>query len=285
MTVASDPLAGLDPSTAGAAAIIKAALAAWGLSTLYGKAVQLLKTGLSEDAVTIELEETPEFKTRFAGNETRRKAGLPVLSPGDYLQLEDTYRQVMRNYGLPTGFYDQPSDLANFIGSDVSPQELDARAKAAQHFVDNIADPAYKQVFQQYYGLTSGDAIAAVLDPKRALPLVQQQINAAGIGTAAGHQGLSVDKTRAEQLATLGVDESAAQKGYSTIGQVLPGTQQIASRYGLAYNQADAENEVLLGSSAAAEKRRKADDYEVASFDGSAGSASPRSFGSAAGGY
>jgi hypothetical protein len=55
-------------------------------------------------------------KRRFAGNQQRRKLGLPVLSPREYLETEAAYRQVMESAGLPRGFYDSPDDFSSWIG-------------------------------------------------------------------------------------------------------------------------------------------------------------------------
>ena len=87
----------------------------YGLGTLAPKITEYVQQGFSPDTVTLKLQETPEYKQRFAGNESRRKSGLSVLSPKEYLATEDAYRQIMRSTGLPKGFYDSPDDFSKFI--------------------------------------------------------------------------------------------------------------------------------------------------------------------------
>jgi hypothetical protein len=112
--------------------IINQQLQSWGLGSLGSAAADLIKQGLDANAVTIELGNTPEYKARFAANDTRIKNGLAALKPADYVSAENSYRQVLQQYGLPSGFYDSPKDFNDFIGKDVSPNELNTRAAAAQ---------------------------------------------------------------------------------------------------------------------------------------------------------
>ena len=41
----------------------------------------------------------------------------------EYLATERSYRQIMQEAGVPTGFYDQTSDFTKFLASDISPAE------------------------------------------------------------------------------------------------------------------------------------------------------------------
>ena len=109
----------------------------YGLNALAPKIKEFVQQGFTPDTVTLKLQETPEYKQRFIGNESRRKSGLSVLSPKEYLATEDAYRQIMRSTGLPKGFYDSPDDFSKFIESDVSPTELKQRVDLAQTAIDN----------------------------------------------------------------------------------------------------------------------------------------------------
>ncbi len=105
----------------------------YGLDSLAPKITEFIQMGYSPDTVTLKLQETPEYKQRFIGNESRRKAGLPVLNPAEYLSVEASYKKIMRDAELPAGFYDQPDDFGKFIGADVSPTELQERVSIANH--------------------------------------------------------------------------------------------------------------------------------------------------------
>ncbi len=80
----------------------------YGLGTLAPKITEYVQQGFSPDTVTLKLQETPEYKQRFIGNENRKKAGLQPLTPAEYISAEASYKKVMRDAQLPAGFYDQP---------------------------------------------------------------------------------------------------------------------------------------------------------------------------------
>jgi hypothetical protein len=232
--------------------------------------MKLIKQGLDDNAVLVQLQDTAAYKKRFAGNELRRKAGLTVLTPAEYVSTETAYKDVLRQNGLPKGFYDTADDLTNFIAGDVSPQELQTRAEAAQR-IWLSGNEDYKSVWKDYYGLSDGDAIASMLDPKTALPLIQQKVTSTQIGAAANRQGLDVDKSRAEFFAAHGVDEQAALKGYGDVAAELPDTANIAARFGQTFGQTDAENADILGLASAQRKKKDLFNSEAALFNGQSG--------------
>src|SRR5690242_18300662 len=120
-------------------AYLSSIFASYGLSSLAPAIKNFLTQGYGTDTVALLLQETPEYKQRFAANDARIKAGLPALSPAEYLSVESAYRQVMSAAGVPKGFYDQPSDFQKWIADDVSPTEIKGRVDAATDFI-NSAD-------------------------------------------------------------------------------------------------------------------------------------------------
>jgi hypothetical protein len=52
----------------------------YGLGSLASRIAEYLYQGYSQDTVSLMLKDSPEYKQRFAGNDARIKAGLPVLS-------------------------------------------------------------------------------------------------------------------------------------------------------------------------------------------------------------
>lgn len=272
------------PTQQSASALLRDMLTQWGIGELYKDAFSLIKQGLDENAVLIQLQNTDAYKKRFAGNELRRKAGLSVLSPAEYVATETSYKDVLRQNGLPAGFYDKSDDLTKFIANDVSPQELSQRAETAQRmWLSGNED--YKSVWRDYYGLSDGDAIASILDPKTALPIIQQKMTATQIGAAAQRQGLDVDKARSEFLTAQGIDEAAAQKGYAAVGAELSDTSNIAQRFGQSFTQTDAENADLLGLASAQRKKKDLFNSEASLFAQSSGSQSSSLSKSTAGSY
>lgn len=239
----------------------------WDLTSLGSDLRNLiLKGDTNTSTLSLALQQTDAYKQRFAGNEIRKANGLAVLSPGEYLAAERSYRQVLQAYGLPSGFYDQHSDFADFIGGDVSATELESRAKIA-HDQYLAAPDDVKNLWSQYFG-NKGDALAAILDPKVATQVIQDRGLQVQIGGAAAHNGLSVDQARAQQLQQGGVTADQAASGYKSIGQSLGTDQLIGQRFGTTFTQADEENDVLLNQADAAKKRALLYQQEQGLFKG-----------------
>jgi hypothetical protein len=200
----------------------------YGLGTLAPKIKEFVQQGFTPDTVTLKLQETPEYQQRFAGNTARKKAGLPVLTPREYLETESSYKQIMRTAGLPTGFYDDPSDFSTFIGVDVSPVELKSRVDIAAQTI-NGADPFFKQQLKEYYNVNDGDMIAYALDPNRALSLIERQAQTVQFGAEARRQGITAPKSMAETYTGLGVTQEQARQGFEQIAEILPTAQRLSS--------------------------------------------------------
>ena len=220
--------------------------------------------------VTDLLPTTTVYKQRFVANESRVKNGLAPLSPTAYLSAEKSYRAALKEAGLPAGFYDSSDDFAGFIGQDVSPYEIKLRADAAARAVNN-ADPAYTKALRDIYGIDAGMMTAFMLDPERALPLVEKQAKAVEFGTAAVKQGLQATKI-GEQFAERGPATGyTADQGYSAIAGILPVAQNLGQVYGETYDQATAEQEIFSGLESAKRKRQKLGQMETSTFSGQSG--------------
>lgn len=243
----------------------------YGLGTLAPKIYDYIKNGYSADTISILLQQTSEYKQRFAGNESRKNAGLPVLSPSEYLATEASYRQVMESAGLPAGFYDQPSDFTTWIGKNVSPTEIQSRVDLATQ-ATTLSNPSYRQALNQM-GISDNQLTAYFLDSTRALPTLQKSAATAAIGAEALQQGLTFDTQYAQQLATSGVTQGTARQGYAEIADTLGKYQSLSQIYGGEYNQRTAENAAFLGDAKAVEQQRKLVEREAANFGGSVGTA------------
>lgn len=241
----------------------------YGLGTLAPKIYDYIKNGYSADTISILLQQTDEYKQRFAGNESRKTAGLPVLSPSEYLATEASYRQIMESAGLPSGFYDQPSDFTTWIGKNVSPTEIQSRVDLATQ-ATTLSNPSYRQALNQM-GISDNQLTAYFLDPTRALPTLQKSAATAAIGAEALQQGLTFDTQYAQQLATSGVSQSTAHQGYAEIADTLDKYKTLANIYGGSYDQRTAENAAFLGDAAAVQQQRKLVGREAANFGGAVG--------------
>jgi hypothetical protein len=207
--------------------LLKTTLINWGLPTLVPTVQGYIDQGYSGETASLMIQSEPVYQQRFAGNVTRQKAGLPVLSPDEYLATESAYRQSMRAANLPTGFYDDPSDFSKFIAADVSPAELKSRVDAAALSINN-ADPYYTSSLSKLYGIDTGNMIAYALDPERALPLINKQVQAAQFGAEAARQGLQVTTPMAETYSgQLGVTQQQARQGFEQVAEILPTAQKL----------------------------------------------------------
>ena len=232
------------------------------------------------------------WQTRFAGNVTRIANGQSPLSPSEYIATEKSYQDIIQAAGLPKGFYDNSAHMAQLIGNDVAPTELQDRINTAAKSISN-ADPFYTSTLQQYYGLSASDMIAHALDPNTALPLLQRATAAATFGAAGARQNVSVDQATAAQYAALGVTQGQAEQGFQSIASALPTEQKLASIYGgtgTQFGSAGQQQANLTaatfggaGGAEAEQQLKKLQQQEVNAFSGSSGVDKNSLFGSTAG--
>lgn len=267
----SDYAAALKGASRDAFVALNDLFSSYGLGSLAPKIFDYIKSGYSADTISILLQDTAEYKQRFAGNAERVKNGLPVLSPAQYLATEQAYRQIFQQSGLPKSFYDSPQDFQNFIGQDISPTEVNSRVDLAKQ-ATALASPAYKQALNQM-GIDDGHLAAYFLDESKALPLVQKAAATAAIGAEALQRGFQFNQQDAQHLAEMGITGSQAASGYAQIGSQFGQLQSLASIYGGAWTQQMAEQATFVGGTAATQERERLMAQERGSFAGSAGGA------------
>ena len=260
-----------------------------GLSSLAGPLRSLFESGITDgESLRLALSQRPEYQTRFSANAKRIAAGLSALSPAEYIQLEDQYQNVMRNYGLPASYYTKDatgkqSGFDELLGGDVSATELEERLITAQDRVLKSNPEVLKALKDFYPDISNGDILAYTLDPKNALKDIQRKVTTAEIGGAAMQAGLNLGNTpearaayaaRAAELSAAGITKQQAQEGFQTVAEIAPRGSQLAEIYKQnPYTQTTAEAEVfgLAGSTEAARQRKKLTSLETAAFGGSSG--------------
>jgi len=264
-------------------ALLKDVFTQYGLAELATTLETLMKEGYEPEEATLALKTDVRYNApyikRFKGNETRRAAGLNVLSEAEYLALEDDYTKTLKSYGLESYFgidrTTKQSAMADVIGADISAIEFTDRVSTAVDRV-KMADPGTKSAFQQFYGIGEADLVQYFLDPKKALVNLKEKATAAEIGGAAIGQGLTATMTSAEDLARFGINRQQAQAGYADIGQDLPtagSLGRIYSESGVTYNQADAESATFKGLASAKRKKEQLKQLEEGQFSGKSGTA------------
>ncbi|HET6917609.1 MAG TPA: hypothetical protein VFH56_16100, partial [Acidimicrobiales bacterium] len=245
----------------------------YGLDSLAPKIAQYINAGMSESAIVASLRETPEYKQRFPGMEALKKQGYNAISEAQYLQLEDSYHQALQGAGLPKGFYDSPQDFVGFISNGVDPAELKQRADKAVDLANQV-DPTQRQLLSQMYGVGRGDIAAYLLDPKKAMPLLQKQLSTVGVASAAEHAGIHTDFGNAAHFQRLvdngiGVDQAAA--GYSQIAQEMDPLKNLANIWGGDWSLNAAEDATFFGNADAQRQKKRLIGQEQAAFSGASG--------------
>lgn len=243
----------------------------YNLGSLAPLIKRLAIEGATEATIMLRLQEEPLYQERFKANQSRIQKGLKVLTPSEYLTLEDDYRQVLRAYGLTQ--FDNDAYVSQFIANDISVSELSNRVVAAVQRVRN-ADPAVSAMLKNYYGISNNDLVAYVLDPNQQFQKIERQIAASEIGVAAGRQGFNIGVPVAEQLAAQGITQAEAQRGYATIADILPTAEKLSDIYGTTlegYGLAEGEQEIFNQLASAQRKRQRLTQREVAEFSGQSG--------------
>lgn len=262
-----DELAKLVGPQRDAAAALIGLFAQYGLQSLAARIIDMVKQGFSADTMTVMLEETPEYKRRFAANEVRVKKGLPKLSPREYIETERAYRQVMANAGFPPGFWDSTTDFQKHLENDMSPAELQERVQTWQTIAQS--DQAALDQLKRLYGLTANDYAAYLMDRTRAVPLLQKQARAVSFAAAGSRHGYTLDRALAERFGggAFNVTAEEAERGFSAIQEIQGDIDALGRLHKIGgYSVDEAVEEAFAGDAEAAKKRKKIVGAETATF-------------------
>ena len=271
-------------ATRDAFAMLQDLFNSYGLEGLAGEIKDYMEKGFTATEALIKLKTNPSgaYAKRFAGNFTRVKNGLNAISEAEYINLENSYANTLKSYGLgnmvSVNRDDNYKTFANYIAGDISAVEFKDRVSTVVTRVQN-ADPSIKATLKSFYPeISDADLVSYFLNPKENLPKLQEKVTASEIGAAAvgAGAGLTTNVNTATSLARYGVDQATAREGYSTIAGILPTAGKLGDIYGesgVQYGQAEGEAEVFMGRQDAASKRNRLASMERGSFSGSAGNA------------
>lgn len=169
---------------------------------------QLLDTSTSAGKIVDRL--IPELRLR-------REAGKTAMSIQEILSWRQMAAQTLRAAGMPSTFYDEPSDFADWIVADVDPAEFQERVGVAVDWAMNQPAEVRNQL-KALYGVDEGGIAAWALDPDRGLPALQRQGAAAAISGAASRTRFgALSRDEAERLASFGIDVGAARQGFGVL--------------------------------------------------------------------
>jgi len=255
---------------------LSALFANYGLESLASFINKRIMEDASEEMVLIELYEQPEYKLRFPGMGALR-AKKRTITEGEYMNIEKQMTQTARFFDLPKGFYDNPDDFGKLIGGEVSAKEYQDRLQVGQDLARSMSPGARAQL-QEFYNVGEGGVTAYVLDPERALALIQKQAKSAqfvGFGREKGFKLEGITAAQAEQLAgTEAYAKLSAQQLQTALGQAAQ-LRQTQSRLtgieGEVYNEGEALKAVIEGSPEAILASQQRAQREGARFGGGGG--------------
>lgn len=254
-------------------AILQQTLAQYGftgqdLSDLTAFVKNELIAGTGSPQIQLDLENTAQFARRFPAIIARRNAGLPPISPSDYVSLEQSYQELERGAGLTPGMFDA-QHWDSLIANDVSPTEYATRIN--QGYIASIQAPQdVKDSLFNYYGVGPGDLTSFWLDPAKSLPILQQRFAAAQIGGAATRTGFTgVAATQAERLAQLGITPDVAQTGFATLAKEAQLTGTLPGQAQTAMNPDDLLGAQFEGDAATQQELLRRQAEQKANFQGS----------------
>ena len=263
-------------------ALLKDVFASYGLEELAAQIEGYMREGIGTAQATIQLKQSQPYKDRFYGNELRLASGRNVINEAEYLDLENSYSETLKAYGLqdyfgtgvtPTERKNRQKEIAKVIGNDISAVEFKDRVSTSVDRV-KMADSGTKKAFQDFYGIGEADLVKYFLNPTQTLVALKEKATAAEIGGAAIGQNLPATMASAEELARYGINREQAQVGYSTIAQELPTAAKLGEIYsqeGITYGQTEAEQATFKGLASAKRKKEQLVSRETAAFQGSSG--------------
>jgi hypothetical protein len=214
------------------------------------------------------------FDQRFPGIRMRQEKGLAPISPAEYVDYEKNAYEYMHAAGLPSGFYDNKDDFTNLIANDVSLNELNTRV--TQGFAQvATAPPEVRDAFQHFFGAQGDSALASFfLDPDKALPALEKQVNIAQIGGAGLQQGLNFNLDRATQITDTGISDTQARQAFANIHNMDPLFTNTASESGsLTGEQQGVDAALNLDQGQAKKQIQDRLDQRNAEFNGGGGAA------------
>lgn len=263
-------LEGMPGQERDAYAALKTLFDSYNLGSLAPTILRYLQDGFGADTITVLLQQTPEYKARFAGNAARTAQGLQVLTPAEYLSTEASYKQLLRASGMDSSF-NTPAKFAEWIGNDVSPNELQERVNLASQATAQ-APPALTQYFASL-GIHAGDLAGYFLNDQKPLPQLQLKLQQAQIGAAGIQNNLNISAADSQRYAQQGVTYQQAQSAYQRIADILPTAQGLSQIYKrqAPVNQQTLESEFLGQSGQAQLSRERLGQQETAAFSGTGG--------------
>jgi hypothetical protein len=259
------------------------------LNTLVPEIKKFMTEGYSAEEASLMMPETTAYKQRFAGNEGRKKLGLPVYNPAQYLVAEQTYRDLFNQYNL--GELANKSTYDSLIGGAVSIDEAKARVDNVFNRIDKAPDALKAQLGNYLSAYGVGDPTKqrsqialALMQGTEGINQLDTNLRKANIRAGAAMSNVNVTEENVsqleKQLSTSGYSTeqigNIAKEAYGNVAETMPTIEKLAqiSKQDTAGLTEDLTAEAInaaTGVQLASQRRKKLQEQEQARFAAQSG--------------
>lgn len=220
--------------------------------------------GRSDAEILAELPFHPAVQEAFPELAASREAGQP-MALREIVEYRRATRQLFHSYGMPSGFYDDPSDFAGLIRNRWSVTQLERAVVEGFHRVASSSTEVREWAAREF-GASGDVALAMVfLDPTKGVERLVREAHMAEIGGTGARFGFDVSKAMADRLVSLGPDIDPA-RAFSQLARLRP---VLAGRLGERAIGDDEASSAVFGQDTAAIERRA--EATAASLSGGGG--------------
>ena len=270
-----------DENIRGAKAIIEGFLKKFGLGELTSIAMGWAESGMSSDAMLVELRYGPDptvrkvYDGRFPAMQARRNAGFREISEGEYLDFERGILQIASRAGIEADFLAGDArtmaedGVTALIGGDVSLAEWRDRVGIAEEAANSANDETIA-LLRSRYGFGQGDIVSSFLNPELTKNIVdaRREFGAAGLA--------------AQSQITLGPTQTFSQELSEDLQRMNVQQREVAARLSplqglttsLLYSgglSGDVLGGAAFGTTADASRVRRTQQGRAAQFSGDSG--------------
>lgn len=185
----------------------------------------------TEAELTLALEQTPEFRSRFAvifdmRDQAARGAITYVPTAADVLAYEKEYVQAMISAGVPSWFYDSYEDAHAAMRSNLSVTQVEERIQRGFGVMQEMP-PEVRTAFEELYGSQAdGALLAAVLDPEKTLAEIDRAVRASQITGFGRRAGLEISSEQALRFSVNSLSVSEIEQGVQEAARLTPLTEE-----------------------------------------------------------
>lgn len=220
------------------------------VNDLYNVAKEYIDSGTfrADDALLFDIvlsdEKAPvAYKERFkAITELRNKKSSFVPTVSEYLAMEKKYKEVLKATGLNEIATNE--QIAQFIGNEVSADEMSDRISKAFVAIDNADELTKGVLAERFPGLTRQDVARGLLMGKESTYELTKKIAGAQVVAEARRAQVTPELSEQEILAQ-GFGQQDVRKAFQQVAAERTGIQRAGRQFGQQVAQKELEQEVF----------------------------------------